>query len=100
MTAPTPDPVPTRVALYAHNHSSTEPVAVFHWDPANGVRLELLNPNWTRVAKDYYENGIEYYPERRQVLPAEGPLFMRALLLPRQMTYYSLQDESAAASGP
>jgi hypothetical protein len=45
------------------------------------VRLELL--------------GVENYRERRQVLPAEGPVFMRSLLLPKNSTYYSLVDESA-----
>jgi hypothetical protein len=28
------------------------------------------------------------------VHPSEGPLFMRALLQPFRMTYYSLHDES------
>jgi len=94
MTDPTNDPVPTRVALYALRASDTEPAAVFHWDPTNGVRLELLMPDWTRVARDYYERGVEYFRERRQVLPAEGPTFMRALVQPKRSTYYALVDES------
>lgn len=99
MTAPANDHIPTRVALYAHRASDTEPVARFHWDPANGVRLELLNPAWTRVARDYYERGVEYYRERRQVLPAEGPTFMRALVQPKRSAYYSLVDESRPPAG-
>lgn len=91
---PTNDPVPTRVAFYAHLASDTEPVAVFHWDPTNGVRLEQLDPEWARVAQAYYDRGVENYRERRQVFPAEGPTFMRALLLPKNSTYYSLVDES------
>ena len=94
MSEPTTEPVPTRIALYALLASDSEPVAIYHWDPAGGVRLQLLNPKWSRVATEYYERGVENYQERRQVLPAEGPLFMRTLLLPKNMTYYSLVDES------
>jgi hypothetical protein len=88
------DPVPSRVALYANNTGEPRRVAYFHWSPDDGVRLELLDQEWSRVAKQYYERGVELPAERRMVLPAEGPVFMRALLQPFRMSYYSLRDES------
>jgi len=88
------DPVPSRVALYANNTGEPRRVALFHWSPDAGVRLELLDPEWSRVATQYYERGVELPSERRMVLPVEGPAFMRALLQPFRMSYYSLRDES------
>jgi hypothetical protein len=69
-------------------------VAVFRWSPRDGVTLELLDAEWSRVARGYFERGVELLGERRMVLPSEGPLFMRALLQPFRMTYYTLRDES------
>ena len=85
---------PTQVALYANATDPPRRVAVYRWSPADGVTMELLDEEWSNVARRYYEKGVDLPMERRMVLPSEGPLFMRALLQPFRMTYYPLLDES------
>lgn len=95
-------PTPTRVSLYAYAASDEHPVAEFRWSPASGVTLNVLNPDWSRLAEDYFTRGVPLDREQRVVPAAEGETFMRALLEPRQMTYYGFRDESppqAAANG-
>jgi hypothetical protein len=88
------DTVPTRVALYSHASGEPRRIAEFRWNPEAGVTLDILDPQWSRLARQYYEHGVELGPEARMVLPSEGPTFMRALLQPFRMSYYSLVDES------
>ncbi|HEY0451514.1 endonuclease V [Actinophytocola sp.] len=85
---------PSRVALFGHATGTARRIAVFCWNPADGVTLELLDPEWSRVATGYFEHGVEHYRQRRMVTPREGPVFMRALLQPFRMSYYHLADES------
>lgn len=88
------DHTPTRVALYANNTGSPRCVAMFHWSEEDGVTLETFDPEWSRLATRYFERGVELHGQQRMTLPAEGPVFMKALLQPFRMTYYSLRDES------
>jgi len=85
---------PTQVALWANATDPPRRVAVYRWSPADGVTMELLDEEWSKVAKQYFERGVDLPRERRLVHPSEGPLFMRALLQPFRMTYYTLRDES------
>lgn len=96
MTDPTTTYTPTRVALYANATDPPRRVAVYRWSPDGGVTMELLDEEWSKVAKQYFERGVDLPMERRLVHPREGALFMRALLQPFRMTYYSLHDESTA----
>lgn len=90
----TEERTPTQVALYAYAPDPPRRVAVFRWSPEEGVTMELLDQESSRVALSYYENGIDLHRERRLVKPSEGPVFMRALLQPFRMSYYGLRDES------
>jgi hypothetical protein len=84
---------PTQVALYTNATDPPQRVAVFRWSARDGVTLELLDPE-SRFARQLYERGVDLLPERRMALPAEGPVFMRALLQPFRMSYHTLRDES------
>jgi len=85
---------PTKVALYANNTGAPRRVAEFHRSPTGGVRLTVLDPEWSGLARQYVERGVELVSERRTVMPAEGAAFLRALLQPFRMNYYSLRDAS------
>lgn len=85
---------PTRVALYTHATDPPTRIALFHYAEEDGVTLETLDPDWARLAQRYFTRGVDLYEEKRMVLPAEGPLFMRTLLNQHAMTYYALLDES------
>lgn len=87
---------PTQVALYTNATDPPRRIAVFHWSPDRGVTLELLDSEWERIPTRYYERGVELQGQRRNVLPSEGPLFMRALLQPFRRSYYTLRDESVS----
>jgi hypothetical protein len=87
-------PTPTSIALYANNTGSPRRVAVFHWSEGDGVTLETIDPEWSRLATTFFERGVDLPQEQRMVLPAEGPVFMKALLQPFRMSYYTLQDET------
>jgi hypothetical protein len=86
---------PTQVALYANATDPPRRVAVYRLTPA-GVTMELLDEEWSQVARQYYERGVDLPRERRLVQPSEGPVFMRALLQPFRMSYYTLRDETDA----
>ncbi|GLY78918.1 hypothetical protein [Actinoallomurus iriomotensis] len=86
-------PTPTRVTLYARA-TEAERVAEFRWSPESGVSLTVFDPEWGALARDYYENGVPLIRENRRVPAGEGAAFMRALLERRNMSYYSLVDES------
>jgi hypothetical protein len=90
---------PTRVSLYAYVASDEHPVAEFRWNAESGVTLTILNADWSRLAQEYFTQGAPLDREQRVVPAAEGEAFMRALLEPRQMTYYAFVDESTAAPG-
>lgn len=90
----TDERTPTQVALWAHAPIPPRRVAVFRCSPEEGVTMELLDQEWASVAEAYYEHGVDLPKERRMVKPSEGPVFMRALLQPFRMSYYSLRDES------
>jgi hypothetical protein len=95
MTDPrTATTTPTQVALYTNATDPRRRIAVFRWSEAQGVTVELLDAEWERIPRQYYERGVELLGERRMVLPSEGPLFMRALLQPFRRSYYTLVDES------
>lgn len=90
------DQTPTRVALYAQATDPPRRIAIFHYTERNGVTLELLDPDWGHLAQTYFMEGVNLREEKRMVRPNEGPAFMRALLRQRNMSYYTLQDESQA----
>jgi hypothetical protein len=85
---------PTQVAMYTNATDPPRRIAVFRWSPVDGVTLELLDDEWARIPQQYYENGVELQGQRRMAKPAEGPVFMRALLQPFRTSYYALRDES------
>src|SRR3954468_23001718 len=91
---------PTLVSLYAFIASDVDPVAQFRWSAESGVTLAVLNPEWGRLAQEYFTRGAPLDREQRAVPAAEGEAFMRALVEPKQMTYYGFRDESPDAGRP
>jgi len=91
------DHVPTRVVLYTWGPGDRVPAAEFRYSPDEGVSLTIINPNWSRFAKELYEEGIMVPAERTLVMRTAGPDFMRALLQPWNMSYYAFVDESDSA---
>ena len=89
-----PAETPRRVVLYANQPEKPVRAAVFTWSKERGVELEILDPDWGRVAEGLFRNGVPLDSERRSVSKDEGPAFMRALIEPRSLTYYSYIDES------
>ncbi len=87
---------PTQVALYTNATEPPRRVAVYRYSAAQGVTMELLDEEWAHFAREIFERGIDLPREKRMALPSEGPLFMRALLQPFRMTYYTLLDESGS----
>jgi hypothetical protein len=95
LSAQNPDQaVPTRVALYANQPETPVRAAVFTWSPERGVELEIIDPDWGRLAERDFHNGVPLHRERRSVSKDEGLAFMRALIEPRRLTYYSYRDET------
>lgn len=89
------DKTPVRVALYTWGKGDDRNrAAEFQWSPENGVSLTVFDPEWGRLAQDYYDNGVSLERERRMVSRDDGPTFMRALLQPWNMSYYRFVDES------
>ncbi|MFD0365955.1 hypothetical protein ACFQZZ_31335 [Nocardia sp. GCM10030253] len=86
---------PTRVVLYTYAKDlRPEKVAEFTWSTDAGVALRIIDDEWGSLAREYYRDGVLSKSERRVVLPAEGPSFMRALVQPSRSTYYRFADES------
>ena len=85
---------PTRVGLYTQATDPPRQIAIFRYEEKSGVTLELLDPDWGHLAQTYFLDGVSLHEEKRMVRPNEGPVFMRALLRQRNMSYYTLQDES------
>ena len=90
---------PVLVALYWNTREGRDRVAEFRLNASGRAELVLLNPAMGMVAQDYYDHGIPFPAERRVVRPADGPAFMRALLQPFRVTYWTLVDESPQADG-
>ena len=86
---------PTRVAVYSFAQHTNRRVAEFTWQPGQAVTLNILDPNWSALAKDFYDNGVPLGAGR--VLPAAGAEFMRALLQRFRISYYRFVDESDSA---
>jgi hypothetical protein len=80
--------------MYANQPSPRVRAAVFTWSPERGVELEVVNPEWGQVAERRYKEGVFLDSVDRLVSRNEGPDFMRALVQPSRMTYYSYTDES------
>jgi hypothetical protein len=88
---------PVLVALYWNKREGRDRVAEFRLSASGRVELVLLLPAQGIVAQDYYDHGIPFPAEGRTVWPADGPAFMRALLQPFRVTYWTLVDESPRA---
>lgn len=87
---------PTRVVLYSFLTGARTPVAEFRYDTTAGVTLTVFDrEHGGSVAEDFYQRGAPLDAEQRAVSRSEGPVFMRALLQPANMSYYSFVDESA-----
>jgi hypothetical protein len=94
------DQRPTRVVLYSYaNGLTARPVAEFRWSPESGVSLVVHDVAQSRLAADYYANGMRSERDGRVVPAAEGPAFMRALLEPKLMTYSRFVDETPERAG-
>ncbi|MER5391306.1 type VII secretion system-associated protein, partial [Saccharopolyspora sp. NPDC002686] len=87
---------PTLIGVYSMA-SGDEPqrVAEFRWSTEAGVTVEVFDQEWGKVALYHYHRGVSLVSEKRDVLPSEGPEFMRALLKRNDMSYYRFVDESA-----
>ena len=91
---------PVLVALYWNMREGRDRVAEFRLNASGHAELVILNPARAIVAQDYYDHGIPFPAEGRVVWPADGPAFMRALLQPFRVTYWSLVDESPQTDVP
>lgn len=89
-----PERTPTQVALYTNATNPPRKIAVFRYSEQSGVTMESLDAEWAEVPNRYMTNGVDLLGQRRMVRPAEGALFMRALLQPFRTSYYTLRDES------
>lgn len=85
---------PTLVAIYQHLGTKWERVAEFRLTTATSVELNLLGHTPCPLAQHWYNDGIDLPASTRDILPAHGPEFMRALLTPFHMSYYRIVDES------
>jgi hypothetical protein len=87
---------PTLVVLYALRGKPANLVrsAEFRLTPEGRVELSIIEPDGGALAEEYYEHGVDLATERRVVQPADGAVFMRALLQPFRMSYYYFADES------
>lgn len=86
---------PTKVALYSYARNlRPDRVAEFTWDSVEGVALTVFDEEWGGLARDYVHSGLISRVERRRVYPADGLVFMRALIQPSRSTYYHFVDES------
>ena len=86
--------VPTKVVLYDYASGSQRPAAEFHWSEEDGVTLQIIEPDWGKLAQRYFTEGVYLSAEQRVVLPSDGEAFMRALVQPTRSTYSALVDES------
>lgn len=89
-----PDRTPTQVALYTNATDPPRKIAEFRYTEQTGVTVETLDTEWADVPNRYMTNGVDLLGQQRMVRPSEGTLFMRALLQPFPMSYYTLRDES------
>ena len=86
--------VPTRVVLYSYASGAPLRAAEFRWSAADGVTLDVDDPEWGSVAERYLADGVFFNTEDRRVQASEGEAFMRALVQPSQSTYVRFVDES------
>lgn len=85
---------PSLIALYAFGSGRRERVAEFTLNPDGTVSLTVSDPSEGQLAQDYYNHGVELVSEGRTVGPDDGAAFMRALMQPFRMSYFSFIDES------
>jgi hypothetical protein len=89
---------PTRIVRYANGKGRGGghlALAEFRWSAEIGVTLTILSGRHGLGALRYLEQGVNLDPERRMAMPAEGPVFMRALLWPRNSSaHFWFVDES------
>lgn len=95
MTAMSSDATPSVVTVYAWTSGGRVRAARFRWSPGEEVTLEILEPQWSGAAQEIYDKGVPLHRELRAVRRQEAELFMRALLEPRQHTFYQFIDESS-----
>jgi hypothetical protein len=88
---------PVLVALYFNKREGRDRVAEFRLNASGRAELIILNPAMGMVAQAYYDQGIPFPAEGRVARPADGPAFMRALLQPFRVSYWTLVDESPQA---
>lgn len=88
--------IPTRVVLYSFATGRGRPAAEFRWSPQNGVTLTVIDPVEGELARHYYDKGIGYNAEQRNVSRSEGATFMRALVQPSISSYTRFYDQSKA----
>jgi hypothetical protein len=86
--------VVTRVVLYSYASGAPSRVAEFRWSAADGVTLDIDDPEWGSVAEQYLADGVYSHDEDRRVEASDGEAFMRALVQSDQSTYVRFVDES------
>ncbi|RKT85050.1 ADP-ribosylglycohydrolase [Saccharopolyspora antimicrobica] len=87
---------PTLIGVYSlASRGEPERVAEFRWSAEAGATVEVFDDEWGSVALSYYKRGALLVSEQRDVMPSEGPEFMRALLKRGGGSYYVFVDESA-----
>ncbi|WP_063052474.1 hypothetical protein [Nocardia arthritidis] len=85
---------PTLVAIYDVGYPQARRVAEFRLDPGGGVTLTVADRDGCLMAERLYERGVEVFDPPARIMPDDGPLFLRALLESRAMSYYRVVDES------
>jgi hypothetical protein len=86
--------VPTRVVLYSYASGLPRRAAEFRWSEADGVTLDIADPEWGSIAERYLAEGVYFNAEERRVHASEGEAFMLALVQPSQSTYVGFIDQS------
>ncbi|MBP2476135.1 hypothetical protein JOF53_005007 [Crossiella equi] len=92
------DGTPSRVGLAMRVPGGWVRIAEYQLGSDGTVTLSVLDEQRGGIARHFYEDGVDFHAERRMVRPAEGAVFMRALLRQANMSYYRFSDDSGTTT--
>lgn len=94
------DDDPTVVAVYELVAGAALRVAEFRLDRSGSMQLILAEPDGCPLAREWFQEGIRVPGQTEPVRATDGPLFLRAALRPRQMSFCRVVDESPDTTDP
>ena len=87
------DHTPNRLVMYARRLGPLERVAEFRWSAESGVSLTIEEPQWGRLARELYEEGVPDFTGTRLIQRTDGAAFMRALAVLEVGSYCRVDEE-------